>query len=59
MHILLTSIALDEAAHPTFGWYARVASKSNIADEPSRGEEAKLLSWGARREVMSFKGLFE
>ena len=38
------------AESPFFPWYARVASPSNIADEPSRGKPLKLF-----RSVATFR----
>ena len=45
----LRSIVMHQAKVPTFAWYSRVPSASNIADEPSRFQLASLLSRGAER----------
>jgi hypothetical protein len=41
----------------TGAWYERVASPSNIADDPSRGEYSLLLSLGAKRVAPSIGDL--
>ncbi|CAJ1344435.1 unnamed protein product [Effrenium voratum] len=44
---LTNKFALCEAEKQSHSWVARVASKSNIADDPSRGVCQPLLSMGA------------
>ena len=50
---VLRSIILHQARVPTFAWYSRVPSASNIADGPSRFQEAPLLDRGAKRIEIS------
>ena len=45
----LRAIVLHQARVPTFAWYSRVPSASNIADEPSRLQTASLVARGAER----------
>ena len=41
MFLLIREVSLIDSAQPTGAWYERVASTSNIADLPSRGEHMK------------------
>ena len=41
MFLLIREVSLIDASQPTGAWYERVASSSNIADLPSRGEHMK------------------
>ena len=41
MFLLIREMSLIDAAQPTGAWYERVASSSNVADLPSRGEHMK------------------
>jgi len=41
MSLIIREVALIDASSPTGAWYERVASQSNIADLPSRGEHMK------------------
>lgn len=41
MFLIIREVALIDASRPTGAWYERVASPSNIADLPSRGEHMK------------------
>ena len=42
----LLKLEMSVCASP---WYARVRTPSNIADEPSRGDESLLVQMGSRR----------
>ncbi len=47
--LLTTGLALDEALASAW-WFTRVPSKSNIADNPSRGEINDLLAVKSKHE---------
>lgn len=47
--IMLECVNKSEALNHFLLWVARVPSKSNIADSPSRGDKFKLLDMGARQ----------
>ena len=48
--VLLTSVFELEGALAISSWFTRVPSKSNIADNPSRGEIADLIALKAKHE---------
>ena len=56
MRVLRNLVHL-QAASPSFIWYVRVPSASNIADAPSRFDTRELEQAGARRDRVE-KGLW-
>ena len=48
--VLLTSVLELEGALAISSWFTRVPSKSNIADDPSRGEITDLIALKAKHE---------
>ena len=48
--VLLTSVLELEGALAISSWFTRVPSKSNIADNPSRGEITDLIALKAKHE---------
>ena len=47
---MLTTVLELEGAFATSSWFTRVPSKSNIADNPSRGDINDLLAAKAKHE---------
>ena len=47
MRLVLRGVMMELAAEPSFLWFCRVPSSSNIADLPSRFELEPLLALGA------------
>ena len=41
MFLILGEVSMIDSSQPTGAWYERVASSSNIADLPSRGDHMK------------------
>ena len=48
--VLLTSVLEREGAFAISSWFTRVPSKSNIADDPSRGDVHELVALEAKHE---------
>ena len=48
--VMLTSVLELEGALAISSWFTRVPSKSNIADNPSRGDISEVLAAKAKHE---------